>query len=147
MTQMEELPVFVTGVLSGMRVLLVEDAPDNRFLLSRFLRIAGAEVDVAEDGAEALVKADSNLHHAVLMDIQMPVLDGLEATARLRERGFDRPIIALTAHALRAERERSRAAGFDEYLTKPISQAALVMALKRYYESAVTAAPPPSAGP
>lgn len=132
MASQYQAPEFARGDLAGMRVLLVEDAPDNRFLFARFLRIAGVEVDIAENGAEALEKANSSLHDVVLMDIQMPVLDGRQAAASLRENGFCRPIIALTASGYGAERETQ----FDAYLTKPISQSALVAELARWYKAA-----------
>lgn len=124
-----DAPEFLRGALTGMRVLLVEDAPDNRLLFERFLMIAGVDVDVAENGAEALLKADPRLHDVILMDIQMPVLDGREAAATLRNRGFSRPIIALTASGHGAEHETQ----FDAYLTKPISQSSLVAELTRWY--------------
>lgn len=115
--------------LKGMCILLVEDAPDSRHLLERFLVVAGAMVDTAEDGAEALVLADIARHDVILMDIQMPVMDGFVATRALRARGFHRPIIALTASAQPWELSAASEARFDAYLTKPITQRALVNAL------------------
>lgn len=126
----KQSPRFLRGVLAGMRVLLVEDAPDNRFLLTRFLRMAGVEVDIAENGMQALELADACIHDLILMDIQMPLLDGCDAAALLKARGFRRPIIALSACGNMASGELP----FDAYLAKPISQAALVDALLPWYK-------------
>ncbi|MFW7381508.1 MAG: chemotaxis protein CheB [Oligoflexus sp.] len=106
--------------LAGLRVLLVEDGPDNQLLLGHFLRSSGAVVEQANDGAEALDKASAGNFDLVLMDIQMPVLDGYEATKKLRSSGFTPPIIALTAHAMQGERERCIAVGCSDYISKPV---------------------------
>lgn len=112
--------------LDGVSVLVVDDAPDNRLLVSRFLALAGARADMAEDGIDGVEKALSGGHDIVLMDIQMPGLDGYEATRKLRGSNFSKPIIALTAHAMKEERNRCLEAGCDDYLTKPINRAALL---------------------
>lgn len=112
--------------LKGMSVLLVEDVHDNQTLMVHFLGMAGAHVDVANNGKEGVQKALSGHYDAVLMDIQMPILDGYEATRQLREKGFRVPIIALTAHALNEEREKSLRMGCDGHLSKPISFEELV---------------------
>jgi len=106
--------------LQGMNVLLVEDVQDNQALMVHFLGLAGAHVDVASNGREGIAKALMGNYDAVLMDIQMPVLDGYEATKMLRAKGFKTPIIALTAHALNEEREKSFEVGCDDHLSKPI---------------------------
>jgi len=113
-------------LLKGMRVLLVEDSPDNQFLVSKFLKIAGAEVEIASNGREGVEKAVKGDHAVVLMDIQMPVLDGYGATTQLRSQGYQKPIIALTAHAMKEERQRCLAAGCNDHLTKPINRAKLI---------------------
>lgn len=118
--------------LHGSRILLVDDSADNRLLISKFLSYAGAEIDLACDAAEGIDKALSNRFDIVLMDIQMPEKDGYQATQELRAQGYVKPIIALTAHALKGERERSLQYGCDEHLTKPISQKNLVENLLRY---------------
>jgi signal transduction histidine kinase/CheY-like chemotaxis protein len=111
------------------RVLLVEDGADNQRLIRALLR-PRADVALAENGAQALAQALAALeagepYDLVLMDMQMPVMDGYEATLRLRESGYTAPIVALTAHAMSGDRERCLAAGCDEYLTKPIDRTRL----------------------
>ncbi|MEO5729841.1 MAG: response regulator, partial [Byssovorax sp.] len=116
--------------LAGMHILLVEDSEDNQILVSRYLRVAGALVELADNGLDAVEKATEGSYDVILMDIQMPVLDGHESTARLRKAGYTRPIIALTAHAMREERERALKGGFDNYLTKPLQRGALIQTLR-----------------
>jgi PAS domain S-box-containing protein len=117
--------------LEHIKVLLVEDSMDNQILVSRYLKAAGAEVDLASNGQEGIDKAERFNYDLVLMDIQMPVLDGHEATRRLREKGFQKPIIALTAHAFREERARALGGGFSDYLTKPINRKSLLESAQR----------------
>ena len=112
--------------LAGLNVLLIEDLVDNQELISSFLIDAGAAVDIADNGTTGIERALSGAYDVVLMDIQMPGLDGYEATTRLRARGYAGPIIALTAHALAEERARSRTAGCSDHLTKPIDWVELV---------------------
>jgi PAS domain S-box-containing protein len=114
------------GQLEGVRILLVDDSPDNEELIRFYLQRDGAKVEVAHNGFEAVDKAKDSLYDLVLMDVQMPGMDGLEATRRLRARGYKTPIIALTAHVLREEIDRSIAAGCNAHLTKPISRKDLV---------------------
>ncbi|HVX13881.1 MAG TPA: ATP-binding protein [Pirellulales bacterium] len=122
--------------LAGCRILLAEDSADNQRLIRHLLHSAGAEVTLAENGQLAVDLALTELDREsafdlILMDMQMPVLDGYEATSRLRAAGYWQPIVALTAHALRAEHDKCRAAGCDDVCTKPIERAAFFAALRR----------------
>jgi CheY-like chemotaxis protein len=121
-----------SSALSGMRVLLVEDAPDNQLIVKMFLTLRGASVDIANDGREGVAKAIQGDYHLVLMDIQMPNLNGYDATAALRRQGYARPIVALTAHAMKGERERCLEVGFDDYLTKPIERDELTALVSKF---------------
>jgi len=118
--------------LEGLRILLVEDAADIRLLVARVLGLAGAVVDTAVDGQEAIEKALSRPFDVILMDIQMPLVDGYAATSALRRRGLKTPIIALTAHAMKEEKARCLAIGFDDHLGKPIDRVLLEQALSKY---------------
>lgn len=117
--------------LQGTKILLVEDAEDNQVLISHFLTRAGAEIDMANNGQEGVEMALKNDYSVVLMDIQMPHLDGYQATTKLRQAGYQRPIIALTAHALREEREKALRIGCNGHLTKPIDRVELIESLKK----------------
>lgn len=114
-------------------VLLAEDGQDNQRLIARILESAGAKVTVVDDGAAAceLLASDSvRFPDVILMDMQMPRLNGYEATRLLRERGVATPIIAITANAMSGDREKCLLAGCDDYLTKPIRRDELLAALK-----------------
>ncbi|MBX3021327.1 MAG: response regulator [Bdellovibrionales bacterium] len=115
--------------LKGKRILLVEDAEDNQFLIKQFLSRTGAILDTASNGREGISKALANDYEVVLMEIQMPLVDGYQATTELRQKGYDKPIIALTAHALNEERERCMQTGCSGHLTKPISRRQLIDSL------------------
>ncbi|MFZ9518911.1 MAG: response regulator [Silvanigrellaceae bacterium] len=117
--------------LEGCTILVVDDAQDNRLLVSRFLSLAGAQAEVAADAPQGIVLALQKHFDAILMDIQMPGMDGYEAVQRLRGHDCRIPIIALTAHVMRSERERCMSSGFDGYLTKPISRVELMETLFR----------------
>lgn len=118
--------------LEGISLLLAEDTPDNQLLMQKTLKSIGADVDVANNGSEAVEKALARDYDVILMDLQMPVLDGYAATAQLRGKRYVRPIIALTAHAMRDERVKALGAGFDDYLTKPLDRSALVKTLSAW---------------
>ena len=116
---------------SDNRVLVVEDGPDNQRVIKHLLERAGYVVTIAENGLVgvelALAAADDGTPFSViLMDVQMPVLDGYGATRQLRDQGYTGPIIALTAHALPSERQRCIEAGCDAFATKPIERVKLL---------------------
>jgi CheY-like chemotaxis protein len=108
-----------------LRVLVGEDNPVNQLLAVKLLQKRGHVVVVAGNGKEVLAELEKNIYDLVLMDVQMPEMDGFEATAALRKReigtGTHQSVIALTAHAMKGDRERCLAAGMDGYLAKPIS--------------------------
>ncbi|MFQ5697198.1 MAG: ATP-binding protein [Myxococcota bacterium] len=119
------------------RVLVVEDGPDNQRILRHILERAGCEVTVAENGQVGVERAlaardEGSPYDVVLMDIQMPVLDGHGAMRKLRAAGYDLPIIALTAHALAAERAECMASGCDGFATKPVHRRKLLGLMERY---------------
>jgi signal transduction histidine kinase/DNA-binding response OmpR family regulator/HPt (histidine-containing phosphotransfer) domain-containing protein len=120
--------------IQGARVLLVDDVKLNRHVAGEFLRQAGVQVDMAENGREAIEKIRATPYDLVLMDIQMPELDGLAATELLRAepRFRDLPIVAMTAHAMAGDAARSLAAGMNDHLTKPIIAETLHAALLRW---------------
>lgn len=131
--------------LDGYRVLLVEDGVDNQLVFSAFLRKAGATVAVTNNGLEAVEWISANRRETgdtgcdsdprvdlILMDMQMPVMDGYQATRILRESGFGKPILAVTAHALQGDRARCLEAGCDDYFTKPIKRRPFLEFVHRY---------------
>lgn len=110
----------------GCRILVAEDNRVNLVITQRLLSAAGYSSDSAADGREALSAAEKERYDLILMDCQMPNLDGLEATRLLRRRGFDRPIVALTANAFESDREQCMRAGMDDFIAKPITSERLV---------------------
>ena len=120
--------------LRGKRVLLVEDNELNQIVAQELLRDAGLEVDVAEHGQAAIERLDTQPYDAVLMDMQMPVMDGETATRALRAdtRHAGLPIIAMTANAMESDRQRCFEAGMNDHVAKPIEPAALWQALTRW---------------
>lgn len=115
------------------KILLVEDNEMNRDMLSRRLARAGFAVSVSTDGADALVRAATDRPDLILMDLSLPVLDGWEATRRLKANAQTRaiPVIALTAHAMEADRSRAVQAGCDDFDTKPIEMPRLLAKIER----------------
>jgi CheY-like chemotaxis protein/HPt (histidine-containing phosphotransfer) domain-containing protein len=133
-------------------VLLAEDGPDNQLLVTTLLRKYGLDVTVVGNGQLAVDVAlaavqDGRPFDLILMDMQMPVLDGYQAVSKLRSLGYGRPIFALTAHAMEAERERCLAAGCSGYISKPIDRTALLAALTELFPPAPEQADPASSLP
>ncbi|WP_417713706.1 ATP-binding protein [Pseudophaeobacter arcticus] len=121
--------------LSGVRVLVAEDNRVNRLLIQKFLKKTALELEFAHDGSEAVDKAKSFKPDIILMDVSMPVMDGLEATRIIRSWGQPQPaIIALTANAFDTDREDCLAAGMNEFVTKPISRSQLLDVLATFSE-------------
>ena len=118
----------------GRRILLVEDNPVNQTVIEAMLRSLGFEVSVASDGLQAVEQAGQRHHAAALMDCRLPLVDGYEATRRIRQlpEGKDLPIIALTANALQGDRERCLEAGMNDYLSKPFKRTELQQVLQRW---------------
>jgi signal transduction histidine kinase/FixJ family two-component response regulator len=113
-------------ILSGISLLLVDDSTDNLALFANFLRWAGATVTKASNGDSALSCVREGRFDLILLDIQMPKVDGYQTIAKLRRLGYHGPVVALTAHAMASEAVTCKAAGFDDFLNKPIGERALV---------------------
>lgn len=119
-------------ILRGLKVLLVEDSADNQMLINMYLTVAGAKVKLASDGSQGVESALTENFDVVLMDIQMPIMDGHEAVTKLRKSKYAKPIIALTAHAMTEERAKCFESGFTDFLTKPLQKSQLIEVLSRY---------------
>jgi CheY-like chemotaxis protein len=113
----------------GRKVLVIDDSEDNRFLIERVLSKQGMTVSLANNGVEGTEKALQSDFDIIVMDIQMPVMDGYTATQKIRANGFRNPIIALTAHAMKGDRMKCLEAGCDSYLTKPIRVNTLIQTI------------------
>ena len=126
----------LAGQLRG-RILVVDDRREMRFIAQHFIEEAGGQVVAAENGQEALnivmsSPASATSIDLIVMDMQMPVLDGFEATRRLRAAGFDRPIVALTAYAMEGDRQACLDAGCTDYVTKPLHRPHFVQILAHH---------------
>jgi signal transduction histidine kinase/DNA-binding NarL/FixJ family response regulator len=129
------------------RILVAEDGPDNQRLVQHFLGKAGATLTMVDDGQKAVneaLRAESagEPFDVILMDMQMPVLDGYGAATLLRQSGYRRPIIALTANAMSGDREKCVEAGCDDFATKPFERAKLFATIRQWAECADTLPPP-----
>ncbi|OGP52712.1 MAG: hypothetical protein A2Y65_07320 [Deltaproteobacteria bacterium RBG_13_52_11] len=132
----EARPVDLTTIRS-LNLLLVEDSADNRLIIQAYFKRSSDHIDIAENGAIAVEKFKSGKYDLVLMDVQMPIMDGYAATREIRkweqEQGRKQtPIIALTAHALKEDAQKSLDAGCTDHLTKPIRRATLMEAVQKY---------------
>ncbi len=136
--------VEATGPSRSGRILLVEDNTINQQVALEIIRDAGLAVDTAANGVDALEKMRANTYDAVLMDIQMPEMDGYETTRAVRSDPAlsNVPVIAMTAHAMKGDRERCISAGMDDYVSKPINSTALLMCLDKWIPAYRRAAEP-----
>ncbi len=121
-------------LFSGKRILIVDDNEMNRLVASTILLNYGSQIMVADSGEMALEMVDKEDFDLILMDIQMPVLNGYDTTRLLRDGGYKGPIIALTASAITGEREKCIAAGMDDYITKPINEELFVTVIDKWME-------------
>ncbi|MDE3198452.1 MAG: response regulator, partial [Acidobacteriota bacterium] len=126
--------------LAGLRILMADDSEDNRFLILSYLKKTKSEVDIAENGEIAVGKFRQSRYDAILMDVEMPVMDGYTATREIRRIEHESgaaptPVLALTAHAFTEMAAKGYEAGFTELLTKPIRKSVLLEALTRYVET------------
>ena len=133
-SSVEESPLYA---LRGARILLAEDEPINRVLTEALLAQADVKSTCVNDGEQAVAEALNENYQLILMDVQMPIMDGLAATRKIRQQEKKdgrkrRPIIALTAHAMHGDREKCLQAGMDDYLTKPVDKAQLLGMLNKY---------------
>ncbi len=142
-------PEFDEQEFAGRKLLLAEDNEANQFVAEELLSLVGAVLDIAENGRIALEKVRQQDYDAILMDVQMPEMDGLEATRRIRAEFPDRklPIIALTANAMKGDLEICLEAGMDDYVTKPLDRQQLFHTLRKWLPSAPPTPSPSTAIP
>jgi signal transduction histidine kinase/CheY-like chemotaxis protein/HPt (histidine-containing phosphotransfer) domain-containing protein len=114
------------------RVLVAEDSRTNQMLIKLLLEKLGLQITIAQDGKKAVEKALSKSFNLIFMDIQMPNMNGFEATKKLRSEGITTPIVALTAHAMKGDDEKCISAGFNDYLTKPLNREKLLETIRKY---------------
>ncbi|MBL7557252.1 MAG: response regulator [Bdellovibrionaceae bacterium] len=128
----EKINILPEKSVKGLKILVVDDSIDNQVLIEHILKSRGAAIETADNGQIGVNKALEKEYDVVLMDVQMPVLDGHSATRILREKGYSRPIIGLTAHAMQDDRRRCLEAGCSDYLTKPIRTDMLIQTISRH---------------
>ncbi len=122
------------GSIKGCRVLLAEDSSDMQNLVGHIIKSKGGEIHFAKNGRDAIEKATESQYDMILMDVEMPILDGNEANKQLRKKGLKVPIIAFTAHAF-INKEHFNDAVYDDYITKPITSNQLIKTINRWYQS------------
>jgi two-component system, sensor histidine kinase and response regulator len=139
----EQAVAQVQDEMAPLKVLLAEDNAINQRVALRMLEKLGIEAEIVQNGAEAVSAVEAGSYPLVFMDCQMPVMDGFQATAAIRalEKGRGLPIVAMTAHAMQGDRERCLEAGMDDYMSKPISLAALEAVLVKWVPGFVTQKP------
>ncbi|MNJ92640.1 Sensor histidine kinase RcsC [compost metagenome] len=118
--------------LEGKKILIADDVSDNQLLVRLYLRTTKATIIIASAGKEVLNLVNSDCPDLILMDIQMPDMDGYESTVRLKKEGFKKPIIAMTAHAMKEEIQRCFDVGCDDVLVKPFRKKDLFEVLHRH---------------
>lgn len=128
---------YISSELGGQRILLVEDNPINQFVATEILKSQGIETDIANNGKEALQMSEKNQYDVILMDVQMPEMDGYEATRFLRQKHSKTtlPIIAMTAHAMQDERQKCLNEGMNDHIAKPIQAETLFETLKKWIKN------------
>lgn len=131
------MPESTAPQFKGSKVLVVEDYALNQELIEAMLEFMGIEVEIAEDGAEALEKLAADDFDLILMDIMMADMDGYETTTKIRatEKGANVPIVAVTANALPEDREKGLKVGMNDYITKPINKSDIEEVMKKYLTS------------
>lgn len=125
-------PSDIIGLFLRKKILIVEDIIDNQVLINLWLKKTGAKVDIASNGNEAVRSALQNDYDLIIMDIQMPLMDGHEATQKLRSQGYSIPIVALTANPMDVEQTNTKKSGFNECLSKPVKLDLLLETMRRY---------------
>ena len=139
----QESAISLIPQLTG-TVLVAEDNGDNQRLISWLIQRTGANTVITTNGQEALERAQTEEFNLVLMDMQMPIMNGIDATTLLRLTGFDQPIVALTANTTEADVAQAKEAGCNDFFSKPIEQAAFFAMLARYLSPASRSSPPPA---
>lgn len=130
--QVPKAPFGIDLSLQGYRILLADDAPDTRLLLSSVLKFSGAHVVAVSDGRQAVEAALADRFDLLLMDVEMPEMDGIQAVIKLRSLNYQGPVLALTGRGMREEIEECLAAGFDSHLIKPVEREGLLEAVLNY---------------
>lgn len=129
---------FDSNELKNKKILVVDDAKENARLFKMYLMEAGAVVEVAHDGEQALQMARSDYFDIILLDLQMPGKDGFQVLRELRERSFSKPVVALTAHAMKEEKDKTREAGFDYHISKPVKPNDLIRSVATLIDADVS---------